>query len=320
VPPPVFFATAEAAVQFRQSHLRYFVAVADAGQITRAANALHIAQPALSQAIANLEQELGFQLLVRHARGVTVTPAGASFLEKARRALDAQEEAERTARSLVRGLNNILEWGFVVAPPGLHSPGPLRALARAHPDIEIRYQELAFPSTPTHAWLWDVDLAVCHRPPADPGVWQRRIAREPRVVLAAKSHPLAAREELTVTEVLDETFIGFHPATDPEWAGFWSLDDHRGMPPRNVTVDRAINGQEIIASLAVRNAITTAPASVAHVATSADKGIVMIPLIDASPADVVLAGSEDRRNPMVDTVVEFMLGLGTGWYGAPSPG
>jgi DNA-binding transcriptional LysR family regulator len=287
-----------------------FVTVAEEGQLTRAAEKLHVAQPALSKSIAQLEGQLGLKLLDRHSRGVTLTAAGESFYEKARLAVAAEAEAAATARFLTRGEERMVEWGFVVAPPGLHSPGPLKALAEAHPKIDIRYRELPFPLRSTHAWLAEVDVAVCHLPPADPRVWTRWLYREPRVVVVAKGHPLAARSRLTVAEVLDETFVGFHPATEPAWAGFWSLDDHRGAPPRRVTVDRAANGQEILASLAVRAAITTAPASVADVVTGTEAGVVTIPLSDAKPSDVVLVGREDRLSGPVEAVLSFLLAPG----------
>ncbi len=294
---------------FRRGQLEYFVAVVEEGQFTRAANRLHLAQPALSHSIAQLESELGFKLFDRHARGVTLTPEGEKFYEKARRAVRAASDAAEIAVALSRARKGVIEWGFVVAPPALHSPGPLKAFAEMRPDIDIRYRELPFPSTPTQSWLSEVDVAVCHRLPSDPNVWARRLYREPRVVLAATDHRLAQRSELTVAEVLDETFIGFHPSTAPAWAGFWSLDDHRGEAPRRVTVDRAANGQEVLAALAVRTAITTAPASVAGVVTSSLTGVVTIPLLDAQPADVMLSGREDRRSPPVKAVLEFLLGL-----------
>ena len=293
----------------------YFVTVVEEGQFTRAAEKLHVAQPALSKSIAQLEDRLGVKLLDRHARGVTLTAVGEGFYEKARVAVGAEAEALATAQFLTRQQKRIVEWGFVVAPPGLHSPGPLTALGDAHPDIDIRYRELPFPGSPTHTWLADVDVAVCHAPLADEGVWSRRLYREPRVVVAAERHPLATRGELTLDEVLDEAFIGFHPSIERTWAGFWSLDDHRGGPPRNVTVDRAANGQEVLAALAVRSAITTAPASVAEVVTGA-AGVITIPLLDAQPSDVVLVGREDRRSGAVEAVLSFLLGLGGGSAGA----
>jgi DNA-binding transcriptional LysR family regulator len=305
----------EAPMSPRRGQMLYFVTVVEEGQFTRAAEKLHIAQPALSKSIAQLEHRIGVRLLERHARGVALTPAGEAFYEKARVAVAAEAEALATAEFLMRGQQRIVEWGFVVAPPGLHSPGPLKALADAHRDIDIRYLELSFPTSPTHTWLADVDVAVCHVPQVDPRVWSRWLYREPRVVVAAKGHPLAARGELTVADVLDEAFVGFHPSIEPTWAGFWSLDDHRGGPPRRVTVDRAANGQEILASLAVRSAITTAPASVAEVVTGADAGVITIPLLDARPSDVVLVGREDRRSGAVEAVLAFLLALGGGSAG-----
>src|SRR5205823_11580748 len=95
-------APGDASVPFKRGQLRYFVTVADEGQMTRAARKLHVAQPALSHAIAQLEAELGIELLQRHARGVSLTPAGEAFLVKARTALAAGTEAEQTAKSLAR--------------------------------------------------------------------------------------------------------------------------------------------------------------------------------------------------------------------------
>ncbi len=294
---------------FRPNQLRYFVAVAQEGQITRAAEKLYVAQPALSHAIAQLESDLGVELLERHARGVTLTAAGEVFLAKARVAVASDIDAAETAEWLARAARGTIEFGFVVAAPGLHSPGPLKGFAEAHPEIEIRYRELPFPFTPTRSWLSEVDVAACHVPPADPQVWSRPIGREPRIVLAAKDHPLAGRDALKVADVLDETFIGFDPSTDQEWAGFWSLDDHRGAPPRRVTTDRVANGQEVLASLALRNAITTAPAVVGTLLTGLQTGVVTIPLDDAQPSHVVLVGRNDRRSAPVETMLRFFLSL-----------
>src|SRR6478735_129751 len=179
-------------MSFRRGHLRYFVTVVEEQQITRAAAKLHIAQPALSHAMAQLEAELGVQLLERHARGVTPTAAGARLYEKARVAVAASQDALETARSLARSKAGTVEFGFLGAPPGLDSPDALAAFAEAHPAIQIRYRDLPFPTRPTSSWIADVDIAVCHSPPADPTVWTRPLRREPRMVPA-----LAAREAIT---------------------------------------------------------------------------------------------------------------------------
>src|SRR3954464_12030155 len=81
-------------------HLRYFVAIAEERSFTRAAERLWVAQPGLSTQIRRLEAELGIQLFERHTRGVDLTDAGELFLERARTALAAAEEARLTGRDL----------------------------------------------------------------------------------------------------------------------------------------------------------------------------------------------------------------------------
>jgi DNA-binding transcriptional LysR family regulator len=199
----------------------------------------------------------------------------------------------------------MIEFGFLGIPPGLDSPGPMQAFSQAHPDIEVRFQELPFPSVPTVSWLAHVDVAVCHEPRTDSEIWSQVLRREPRVMLAPERHPLAQRREVAVAEVLEETFIGLHPSVERTWAGFWSLDDHRGGPPERVTPDRVENPQEVLASLAVRCAVTTVPASVARLLSNAQTGVVAIALHDADPATITLVGHNDGRNPHVAALRAF---------------
>lgn len=292
-------------MQFKRGHLRYFVTVAEEGQVTRAAARLHMAQPALSQAIAQLERDLGVTLLHRHARGVTLTAAGERFYATAKRAVSADADAMHTAESLARATSATVAFGFLGAAPGLDSPALLEAFARLHPEVDIVYRELPFPSSATAAWLAEVDVAVCHRPPPDVAVWARPVRVEPRMLLAPERHALAARDEVSIAEVLDETFIGLHPSVDPAWAGFWSLDDHRGEPPRHVTPDGAASPQEVLAALGVRNALTTVPAAVAALIASVPSGLRAIPIPDAAPVQLMLVGHEDRRDAAVEALIRF---------------
>ena len=126
------------------------------------------------------------------------------------------------------------------------------------------------------------------------------------------AHPLAARDALKVADVLDETFISFHPSTDQDWAGFWSLDEHRGGPPRSLTTHRVANGQEVLASLALGTAITTAPAAVGALLAGLQTGVVTIPLEDAPVSEVVLVGRNDRRTSAVETMLAFFRSLDGG--------
>ncbi|MCW3027576.1 MAG: LysR family transcriptional regulator [Solirubrobacterales bacterium] len=291
-----------ALMPFRPGHLEYFVAVAEEGQISRAALKLHVAQPALSTAIANLESQLGVQLLERHPRGVTLTHAGEIFLEKARAALATAEDAILTAESLARADHGTIVFGYLGLPPAYTNQDLIAAFTEACPDIELSLRELAFPSLPTASWLRDVDAAICTRPAPDPNVRFQPLRAEPRVVLIPNDHPLAQRRELAVADVLDETFLGFDPSIDPAWAGFWSLDDHRGRPPARLISDHVNTPQQRFATLAAGCGVATAPACHAAAIANALPNIVAIPLTDAEPATLTLLAHIDRHNPVVEAL------------------
>ncbi len=292
-------------MSFRRGHLEYFVAVADEGQVTSAARRLGVAQPAVSQAIAQLESETGLQLLERHARGVRLTPAGESFYAKARLAVAATGDAISTARSLARAQQGTIEFGFLGAPPSIEGRIEMEGFAMAYPDIEVRYRDLPFPTSSTSAWLGDVDVAACHLPPPDDAVWRKVIRREPRVALIPRGHPLADRKHVAVEDVLDETYVGFDPSVDPEWAGFWCLNDHRGGPPERTTADRAGNAQEVLAALGAGSAITVAPLAAANVLANVLASTCAVPLRDAEPARIALVGHRDQRNPLVAALLSY---------------
>ncbi len=288
---------------FRRDQLRYFVTVAEEGQVTRAAAKLHMAQPALSQAITNLEEDIGFKLFERHARGVSLTPAGEVFLEKARLAVEAEQMVVQAGNALARAAHGAIEFGYLGLPPALTNPDLVDAVTAAHPNLELDLHELPFPSLPTAAWLADVDVAIASRPTSGQDVWTLPLTVMPRVVLAPLTHRLAGRSEVAVADVLDETFIGFHSSVDPAWAGFWSLDDHRGGPPPRVTLERSSNAHERFAVIASGQAVTTMPERHAAVVAKVLPTVVLIPLTDAHPTVLTLIGREDRRNESVDSLV-----------------
>ena len=294
---------------FRRGQLEKFVAVADAGQITRAASRLNLAQPALSHAIAQLESELGIALLERHPRSVTLTAAGNALLPKARAAVAAHTDAVLTARSLARAATGTLELGFLGSPPLLHVPDLIDAFTEMYPGVELCYRELPLPSGPIGSWIGEVDVALCHPPPMQSDVRVQRIRTERRVLIAPRSHPLAQRREVSVAEVVDETFLGYHPGVDPVWAGFWSLDDHRGEPASLLSADRVATSTEMLAALSSGNALTTVPAFQAEVIVNVVASLVAIPLSDADAADLSLVWNRDRESPLVRAMVSVAEAL-----------
>ena len=290
-------------MEFRRGNLLYFVTVAEERQVTRAAHKLHLAQPALSHAIAQLEAEVGVQLFERHPRGVTLTPAGEAFLAKARAALAAEAEAARTAESLARANRGTIAVGFIGPPPALIHGELFAAYAEEHPELEVSFQDLPFPRGTTAVWLAGVDVAICHAPRAEEGVSIHAIRIEPRALVANNGHPLARRTELGVADVLDETFVSYHPEVQPEWAGFHSLDDHRGSPPAHATDDQALTSLHMLAIMSAGNAVTTVPLTDAAVAKQVVPGATVVPLGDADPARVSLVWRTDTPNPHIATLV-----------------
>jgi len=290
-------------MEFRPAHLHYFVTVAEEGQITRAAQELHIAQPALSQAMRQLEGEVGVQLLVRNPRGVSLTPAGETFLVKARAAHLAEIDAVRTAESLARGARGTIAIGFIGPPPSLSDPELFEALTEEHPELELSFQDLPFPRGSTVDWLAGVDLAICHPPLVEEGICTQAIRIEPRALVASKAHPLAAHSEIGVADVLDETFVGYHRSVQRQWAGFHSLDDHRGSPPSHVTGDQVLTSLHMMAAMSAGHAVTTVPLGDAAVALRVMPGVVVRPLGDADPARVSLVWCRNALNPHIATLV-----------------
>src|SRR4051812_36476091 len=123
-------------------HLRYFVAVAEELHFRRAAERLHIAQPAVSEQIRNLERELGVQLLERTQRSVSLTPAGAVLLGEARRVLRLADDARHATRQAQAGVFARVR---VARPPDVLPaavPQALRRFAAGYPDVEVCVEQL----------------------------------------------------------------------------------------------------------------------------------------------------------------------------------
>jgi DNA-binding transcriptional LysR family regulator len=276
--------------------LRYFVTVAEDGQMTRAARRLQLAQPALSQAIARLESQVGVKLLERNPRGVTPTPAGQAFLEKARATLAAVEDVHALARSWARAETGRLLVGFLSLTPPMMAGDLFARFASAHPEVNVEWRELGYPTRDTRAWLGDADAALIWIAPSGPGIASQAVRLSPLVVAMSEGHRLAKRSELRIADVKDETFPGVVDWCDPDWLGHWGLDRYRGARSRR-TEDAAASPQEVASIVASGRAITTVPDLVAG--PFGPLGIKAIPLVDAEPVPLALVWPQDAGNPLV---------------------
>jgi DNA-binding transcriptional LysR family regulator len=277
------------------------VAVAQEGQMTRAAHRLRLAQPALSQAMARLEAQLGVRLLDRNPRGVSLTPAGEAFLAKAQATLTAAEDMHATARSWARQEDGRLHAGFLSMTPPMMAGDLFPRFTAAHPEVTIEWRELGYPTLTPRVWLGDADAALIWFAPTGPGLASQPIRTSPLVVAMAENHRLASRSELRVEDVLDETFPGVVDWCDPGWLGRWGLDAYRGAPARR-TGDAAATPEEVASIVASGRAITTVPEIVA--VPFAHLGIRAIPLVDADPAVLTLVWPEGAATPLVNALAE----------------
>ena len=188
-------------------HLRYFVAVAEERNFTRASERLFIAQPPLSRQIQLLEHSLGVLLLERNNRQARLTLAGQSFLQDARRILQVAESASQSARRIAHGEAGRLTLGFTAV--GAYSMIPRLLVHAGHtlPDIELVLRERVS-ATQVHdleAGLIDVGLVRQVLPSAR--VQYLPIHREPFLAALPAGHPLAARKQLRPSDFDGEAFV-----------------------------------------------------------------------------------------------------------------
>jgi DNA-binding transcriptional LysR family regulator len=208
--------------------LRYFVAVAEGLHFGRAAERLFISQPALSQQIRKLESDLGTSLFVRDRRSVALTEAGAALLAPARAAVAAGEEFTLAARRVTRTQRRVLVVGFHTRWPDNVLPRALRAYRVLRPDVSVELRQYDFGDTSAGLRSGDTDAALVHLPVGGDEVRYQPLASEPRVVMVAEDHPLSARAQVSVAELLEcPTAWAVPPDSDPGWRDFWSAAPER---------------------------------------------------------------------------------------------
>lgn len=174
-------------------HLRYFLAVAEAGHITRAAEALGMQQPPLSQQIKALETALGLQLLRRHPKGVSLTDAGHLFREEAERLLRGFGEMEERMRSFARGIRGTLALGFTSSAAAHEfTPHVLRMCRSRHPEIQLQVSENNAAEITEAVAASRLHCGILRVPVARPeGLAFETLLDEPAMVAVPRDHRLA---------------------------------------------------------------------------------------------------------------------------------
>ncbi|QRP47819.1 LysR family transcriptional regulator [Amycolatopsis sp. FDAARGOS 1241] len=189
-------------------HLRYFVAVAEECHFGRAADRLHIAQPALSHQVKQLETELGVELLARTTRKVQLTPAGRRYLDRARAVLASVDAAGVEAGRIAQGEVGRVAIGFTGSATYELLPSLARVLRRDFPGIDLALKgEMLTPGQVSALVEGGLDIGFLRPPVREPGLVVRVLRREPLIAALPASHPLTARDTVRLAELREEPFI-----------------------------------------------------------------------------------------------------------------
>jgi DNA-binding transcriptional LysR family regulator len=192
----------------RLRHWLGFARVAELGSVRKAAEAIGLAQPALSALLADLEALVGAPLFDRHARGMRLTGLGRELLPTARRLLRAVDEAAEQAAALQAQARHVVRVGAIGgAISGLLTQA-LPVLAQRHPTLLVQLLEADAQQLDQWVAQGEVDLALCRAPRVVPDGWVYEPLREDRfVVVAGAGHPLADRTRVNLARLARERWL-----------------------------------------------------------------------------------------------------------------
>jgi len=285
-------------------HIRYFVALGEELNFTRAAERLHIAQPPLSQQIRQLEDELGVTLLQRNSRPVRLTEAGTLFLARARALLASFEDAVAETRRVGRGQAGKLAIGFVGSAMFAGLPDIVGAYRDACPDVELVLDEMLAAEIAEALRRRRIDVGFA-RPALLPevGVAQRLILEEPYVAALPRTHPLAARRSITLAELSDDAFVLYPARPEPSVTGLIvAACAAAGFAPR--LAQEVLHLQTAIGLIAAGVGVSLVPEAAARAQTG--RGVAYIPVANpAVMAPLTIAWREEDVSPAVQRLLDI---------------
>lgn len=296
--------------------LRYFAAVAEELNFTRAAQRLFVSQPALSKQIRALEQQLGAPLFARTGRSVHLTPVGEVLLPHARRVLAAWDAARADVELAKAGQRATLTIGISTSPGRGLLPAVRSRFAAAYPAAKPVVRQVGWTDPSTGLADGSTDVAYVWLPLADaPRYDWVVVAREPRVVALPESHGLAARETVDFTDLLDEPFLALPESARALRDHFLAVEERGGRPAiiggevsgTEETYESVLNGDGVVL-LAAGNAPLVAHA-----------GVVVRPVRGIGPSELALAWRRADERPLVRGYVAACRAALAGMSGSGEP-
>lgn len=192
-----------------------FVRVAETLHFARAADDLHLSQPALSQRIKTLERDVGVALLERNRRGVRLTAAGQAFLESAYSALRHSSYAVDAARRAADGTQGRLRLGFTVIASYTSLPQVVQEFRSGYPGVTVELTETNSPAVEHGLHQGTLDIGVLHPPLENTGLREHPLPDEPMVLAVPAGHRLASETAITFADLRDEPMLMAPRAVGP---------------------------------------------------------------------------------------------------------
>ncbi|WP_329396970.1 LysR family transcriptional regulator [Streptomyces lydicus] len=269
-------------------HFRCFLAIADTLSVTRAAERLHLTQPAVSRTLRQLEQQLGVRLVDRSTHHLALTPDGESFRDQAAIAVTAFDRALRQARHT----GWPLRLGHAWSAAGTDTTALLRRWHEEHPDTPLEL--LRIDDRTAGLARGDVDAALLRGEVRTPGLLTEQLTTEPRVAGLPADDPLAHRAALSLTELADRT-IALNIVSGTTTLDLWPP---HARPSATLTIG---NTDDWLAAITGGRAVgvTTSATAEMHPHPS----MAYVPLTDAAPVPVVLAWRDAPGHPRIPDLI-----------------
>lgn len=285
--------------------LRYFIAVAEEGSLTRAAERLFVSQPALTKQIKQLETQLGVRLFTRSRVGMTLTEPGEALAERVPILLADWNQALQETRRSARQAARVLRIGFLASAANEATQGIIADFARRRPGWRVNMRQAAW-SDPTAGLAdGDVDAALLRLPfPGQDTLRVEVLFTEPRWVALPTAHPLAIHEQIPFRDLWDEPFVAA-PAETGWWRDYWLATDERDGHPVHIG---AVTDQpdEWLGAIANGYGIALTPESSTRF--YARPGVTYRPVIGVSASQVGVAwAASDDTNPVIQDFVRCCL-------------
>jgi len=197
-------------------HVRHFIAAADLGNMTRAAEMLGIAQPALSQSLRRMEDKLGVKLFDRSRRGITLSEAGAAIIDELREAVMRIDQASVRAQQVAQGVAGTLTVGFTVSAVYQVLPRALQLLSKEAPNVRVVLREMPNLQQAQALDRGDIDLGILYTPlTLSARLRQQLLARYQVVAAVHEGVPVASDGLVSLRDVARAGLVMFDQAQIP---------------------------------------------------------------------------------------------------------